>query len=152
MSHHVALRNLVSDFTQKNTGGIVKTERLAMLTAVSIAYALPLPNNGRSQSGEAFNAVGYRQVSAFVSEVNEMVYMDVDRVTELAKALYINRYETVYNPPLAIEAPSVEQICAQIFDGETGAGQAESKQTLVLWGNRFTDVAEQYVREFNTGE
>lgn len=68
MSHHVALRNLVSDFTQKNTGGIVKTERLAMLTAVSIAYVLPLPNNGRSQSGEAFNAVGYRQVSAFVSE------------------------------------------------------------------------------------
>lgn len=152
MSHHLAIRNLVSDFTKKQSSGILKTERLAMLSAVSIAYALPLPNNGRNASNEAFNHVGYRQVSAYVSEINEMVYMDIDRVTELARALYLNRYETVYCPPAAIEAPSVEQIIAQIFDGDTGAGQADSKQTLVLWGNRFTDVAEQYVKEFNAGE
>tara|TARA_Y100001956_G_scaffold46996_1_gene45635 strand:- start:24 stop:482 length:459 start_codon:yes stop_codon:yes gene_type:complete len=152
MSHHLALRSLVQDFNSKQSSGLQKVERLAMLTSVAIAYALPLPNNGRAGSGEAFNHSGYRQVSAFVSEVNELVYMDIDRVTELAKALYINRYETVFCPPLAIEAPSVEQICAQVFDGETEASNADSKQTLILWGNRFTDVAEQWVKEFNSGE
>lgn len=148
MSHHITLRNLIADFKAKTESGIVQSDRLSMLTAVSMACALPLPNNGANGSGEAYLHVSHGVVPDFLSDINECLYFSMNRVSDLIKAIYINRYEAVYNPVMMLEAPSIKQIIATVFDGDADATNTDSQQTMALWGGSFMTMAQLYVKEY----
>ena len=149
MTHHLTLKTLIMDFVAKQSGGITATERLAMVSSAAIAYATPLPNCGTHASGETYDTVASAVVSAFISDVNEAVYIDHERATSLAKALYLQRYEVCYCPALAFDAMSPLETLQCVFDGEANATGVDAKQTMAIWAGRFIEAAQIYVKEFN---
>jgi hypothetical protein len=149
--NQAAFTTLLHDFKTQNAsdGGIVTPNRLTALTALAIAYASPLPDNGRYGSGDAFNAVANDAVNSFVDAMNAQLYIDMDKTIELAKGLYLNRYDMVYSPALALEALAPITILSAIFDGELNASTVDAKATVLLWGERFSAVAVEFIKTFN---
>ena len=148
MSHKITLANLISDFKSASESGCVQTDRLAILTAMSMAYALPLPNNGPQGCGEAYRIVSQAaNVHGYVSYINERLFISTDIVMTLLKGLYDCRYETVYSPMTAYALPSLKQALNSVYDGMASDQSVDVQATITLWGDRFIAAAELFVKE-----
>lgn len=140
MSHKVTIGTLVLDFKRTNEGkGIVAGRALSALVALTLAYNAPLPNNGKTGAIQAMSQVLNPYMRNLISDVNEIMHLDVGAIEEVAQALYVNRYDQVWCPRGALESCSLKQIMAALGDDIT--------ETVALWTDRFMSAVEAYQEE-----
>lgn len=141
MSHKVSLSSLVLDFKRKTSGeGAAANNKLCVLVAYALAYVAPLPNNGVTGSLQAYRITMQRHVNAVISDVNELMHVDLRALEATASALYENRYAQVYSDEIALNTLSVSEIIKEAF-GESVL------DTLRLWAPQFIQTIRLYVQE-----
>lgn len=140
MSHKVTIGSLVLDFKRTNEGkGIVASRALSALVAISLAYNAPLPNNGKTGAIQAMSQVLNPYMRNLISDVNEIMHLNVGGIEEIAQALYVNRYDQVWCARAALESCSLKQILNEL--GE------DIIETVSLWTDRFMSAVEAYQEE-----
>lgn len=140
MTHKLTIGGLVLDFKRVNEGkGIAANRALTSLVALSLAYTAPLPNMGATGSLEALNKTLKPYMAALVSDVNEIMHLELGSIEDLASTLYVNRYDQVWCPRAALEAGSLKQIMECLGD--------DIFPTVQLWTDRFYTAVESYQQE-----
>lgn len=141
MTHKVSLGSLVYDFKRTNEGqGVQATQALTGLVAFSIAFATPVPDNGANGSAEAANALLRPLMASVISDVNELMMVDLGSIQDLTLGLYLNRYESAWGRYKALEAFTVQQILNE------AVGEA-AWATITLWAERFLEAIGFYLQE-----
>ncbi|QXO09484.1 hypothetical protein pEaSNUABM11_00060 [Erwinia phage pEa_SNUABM_11] len=141
MTHKVSLGSLVYDFKRTNEGqGVQATRALTALVAFSVAFATPIPDNGVTGSVEASNAMLRPLMTAVISDVNELMMVDLGSIQDLTIGLYLNRYDAAWGKYRALEAFTVKQILCEAV-GEDIWG------TVSLWAERFLEAIGFYLQE-----
>lgn len=141
MTHKVSLNSLVLDFKRTNEGkGVVATRALTTLVAFSLAYSSPLPDNGRTGGLEACTKFVRPLLTNVVSDVNELMSIDLGSIQDLSFAMYCNRYDNVWGGYRALEGFSVKDIVKE------GIGE-DIWETVMLWADRFVEAITFYLRE-----
>lgn len=141
MSHKISLSSLVLEFKRATDGeGAAANNKLGVLVAFSLAYCAPLPNNGKFGSLHAYNTIMQKHITAIISDVNELMHVDIGSIQDVGAALYENRYGQVYGDEIALETYSV----SQIIEGAFGESVVD---TVKLWAPRFLAAVKHYIEE-----
>jgi hypothetical protein len=141
MTHKVSLGALVYDFKRNNEGqGVQATRALTALVAFSIAFSTPVPDAGVSGSVEASNAMLRPVMADVISDVNELMMVDLGSIQDLTLGLYLNRYDAAWGKYRALEAFTVKQILCDAV-GE------DIWPTVTLWAERFLEAIGFYLAE-----
>lgn len=141
MTHKVSLGGLVYDFKRANEGqGVQATRALTALVAFSIAFSTPVPDNGINGSLEAANQLLRPLMAPVISDVNEIMQVDLGSIQDLTSGLYLNRYDAAWGRYKALEAFTVKQVLDDAVGEDVWA-------TVTLWAERFLEAIGFYLLE-----
>lgn len=140
MTHKLTIGGLVLDFKRNNEGkGVLANRSLTALVAMSLAYSAPLPNMGSTGALEAMNKTLNPYMRSLISDVNEIMHLEVGSIESLAQTLYVNRYDQVWCPRAALESASIKQIMECLGD--------DVAPIVQMWTDRFMTAVEIYQQE-----
>jgi len=141
MTHKLSLNSLVLDYKRATEGkGVESTRALTAIVAFSLAYSVPLPDNGPYGSSEAISVCLRPVMNSLVSDVNELYCIDLGAIDDLTIAMYCNRYDAAHGGRRALEAYSVKQMVDESFGEDVWS-------TTLLWCERFMDATHFYLSE-----
>jgi len=141
MTHKVSLNSLVIDYKRSAEGkGVLANNALTCLVAFSLAYSAKLPDNGRNGAAEASSTLLRPILNTVISDVNELMMVDLGQIIAMTEAFYVNRYEHAWGQYRALESFRPRQIVEDVYGDSCW-------ETITLWAGRFLEAVDFYVRE-----
>lgn len=142
MSHQISLASLIIDFKRAHEGSNIDTSAmLSVIAPMAAAYIPPLPAGAVHAAEETYNAVARKFISHVLSDVGELCIYNTTNAANIAKAIYVNRYQTAYSGIIAPELPSPSEIVKAVV------GDLFDVASVMLWYPRFNEVFTVYYKE-----
>lgn len=91
-------QNLRDFVISVSNSGITRNPLLAICAAKAIADNIPITNRLNEDISLYFNRMLSLQAMKTISNINEYIIMDTNKVHSLAKSFYIYRYKIAVNP------------------------------------------------------